>query len=302
MPTLTTLRIGLPVCPVHSPPRTWFEKSPMRSSTLVHLLDHVLAVHDQRAVLRHPQRHVQHRPVLADVDVLAGEHRVAAPLDVPLLRELDEQLQRLVGDAVLGVVEREPGALGDQALAAVGVLGEELAQVALADLGVVLRRGPSRPWRRAGPASRRGSRPGSLCARGYFRFFFLHFFFLAAAPLASSFFFLHFFFLAAWRRGGAGIASAGRRGDDGHLVGADVRSRPWERAGRPGPARREAGPWPCPGSASRPTPRSGGSHRRMRPRTRARASGWSAVPGLVIESQLRRDRPGSRSWSGRARR
>ena len=139
---------------------------------------------------------MQNGTVLADVDVLAGEHRVAAPLDVPLLRQLDEQLQRLVGDAVLGVVEEEPGALGDQALAAVGVLGEDLAQVALADLGVVLRRGPSRPWRRAGPASRRGSRPGSLCARGYFRFFFFLHFFLADAPARFfAFFFLHFFFV-----------------------------------------------------------------------------------------------------------
>ena len=32
MPTLTTLRIGLPVCPVHSPERTRSQKSPIRSS------------------------------------------------------------------------------------------------------------------------------------------------------------------------------------------------------------------------------------------------------------------------------
>ena len=37
--------------------------------------------------------------------------------------------QRLVGDAVLGVVEVEAGALGDQSLAAAGVGGEQLAQV-----------------------------------------------------------------------------------------------------------------------------------------------------------------------------
>ena len=33
MPMLTTLRIGLPVWPVHSPPRTRSAKAPIRSST-----------------------------------------------------------------------------------------------------------------------------------------------------------------------------------------------------------------------------------------------------------------------------
>ena len=45
---------------------------------LVHLGDDVDAVDDERRALRHPQRHVQHRAVLGDVDVLAAEHRVAA--------------------------------------------------------------------------------------------------------------------------------------------------------------------------------------------------------------------------------
>ena len=176
----------------------------------MHLLDDVLPVHDQRAVLRHPQRHVQHRPVLADVDVLAGEHRVAAPLDVSLLRQLDQQLQRLVGDPVLGVVEEEAGALGDQALAAVGVLGEDLAQVAVADLGVVLLRAPSRPWRPADRASRRGSRTGSLFRRG--AHFFLRFlFFFTHLPFFSFRPFLHF--LAGGVTGGStdGGGSSGRR-------------------------------------------------------------------------------------------
>ena len=52
-----------------------------------------------------------------------------------------EQPQRLVGDPVLGVVEEEAGALGDQPRAALGVLGEEVAEVSLADLAVVLLEG-----------------------------------------------------------------------------------------------------------------------------------------------------------------
>ncbi len=102
------------------------------------LLDDVLAIDDQRAVPRHPQRDVQHGPVLRDVDVLAPEHRIAALGDAALLRQLNEQLQRFVGGPVLGVVEEESGAICDQTLAAIGVLGEQVAQVPLADLGVVL--------------------------------------------------------------------------------------------------------------------------------------------------------------------
>ncbi len=104
---------------------------------LVHLLDDVDAVDDQRALARHPQRHVQHGAVLGDVDVLAGEHRFAARLDAALAGQLAEQDQRLVSYTVLGEVEVEAGAVGDEALAAFGVGGEELAQVGVGDLGVV---------------------------------------------------------------------------------------------------------------------------------------------------------------------
>jgi hypothetical protein len=113
---------------------------------LVHLLNHVDAVDDQRALARHPQRHVQNRTVLGDVDVLAGEHRFAALGDAALTRQLTEQDHRLVRDPVLGEVEVEAGAVGDQPLAARRVGLEKVAQVALADLGMVaLQRPPSRP-------------------------------------------------------------------------------------------------------------------------------------------------------------
>src|SRR2546422_456558 len=36
----------------------------------------VLAVHDDARAARRPQRHVQHRALLGDVDLLAREHRV----------------------------------------------------------------------------------------------------------------------------------------------------------------------------------------------------------------------------------
>ena len=84
MPMLTTLRIGLPVWPVHSPRADPLGEGGHPVERLVHLLDDVDAVDDQRALARHPQRHVQDGAVLGDVDVLAGEHRFAALLDAAL--------------------------------------------------------------------------------------------------------------------------------------------------------------------------------------------------------------------------
>ena len=98
---------------------------------LVDLLDDVDAVDDQRAAARHPQRDVEHGPVLGDVDVLAGEHRFAPFVDAALGGEVAEQQQRLVDDPVLREVEVEAGAVGDEALAARRVGVEEVAQVAV---------------------------------------------------------------------------------------------------------------------------------------------------------------------------
>ena len=84
MPMLTTLRIGLPVCPRPLAGAHPLGEGAHAVERLVDLLDDVDAVDDQRAVARHPQRHVQHRAVLGDVDVLACEHRFAALLDAAL--------------------------------------------------------------------------------------------------------------------------------------------------------------------------------------------------------------------------
>ena len=78
MPMLTTLRIRLPVWPVHSPERTRSANARHPVEHLVHLGDDVDAVDDERRALRHAQRDVQHGAVLGDVDLLAREHRVDA--------------------------------------------------------------------------------------------------------------------------------------------------------------------------------------------------------------------------------
>ena len=100
--------------------------------------DDVAAVDDERAAARHPQRDVQHRTALGDVDPLAREHRVAACSDPCFIRELDEQAHRFVRDPVLRVVEREAGSFGRQPLAAGRIGGEEIPEMRAGDLVVVL--------------------------------------------------------------------------------------------------------------------------------------------------------------------
>ena len=109
MPMLITLRIGFPVCPCQSPERTRSAKRGHPIEDLVDLRDDVDAVDDQRLALRHPQRDVEHGPVLGDVDPLAPEHRVDPLLEPRLLGEPQEQTDRLVGDPVLRVVEVQAG-------------------------------------------------------------------------------------------------------------------------------------------------------------------------------------------------
>ena len=117
----------------------------------MHLGDDVDPVDHERAVARHPQRDMEHRAVLGHVDVLAREHRVAPVGHTPLLGEGDEQAHRLVGDAVLGVVEEEAGRLAGEALGPARVGGEELAQVHVPEpCRVLLQRLPGRRRPHAG--------------------------------------------------------------------------------------------------------------------------------------------------------
>ena len=103
----------------------------------VHLGHDVLAIDDQRRPFGHAQRHVQHRAVLGDVDAVATKHGVDALAQPALGRQLQQEAQRLVGDAVLRVVEVQPGRLEREALRTPGVAREQLAQVAAGDLPLV---------------------------------------------------------------------------------------------------------------------------------------------------------------------
>ena len=141
MPMLTMLRIALPVCPFHSPERILVGEPGHPVEDLVDLGHHVDPVDGQRGALRHAQRDVQHRAVLRYVDPLPGEHRVPVLLEPGLLGQLEQQAQGLVGDPVLRIIEVEPGGLGAEPLAAIRVLGEEIAQMAAHQLRMVLGQG-----------------------------------------------------------------------------------------------------------------------------------------------------------------
>ena len=103
----------------------------------MHLGDHVHPVHFDRCCAGGAQGHVEHGAVLRHVDLLALEHGVDARAQPGLLGELEEEGQRLVGDAVLGVVEVDPHRLRGEALPALGVGREEIPQVEVVDLLVV---------------------------------------------------------------------------------------------------------------------------------------------------------------------
>ena len=129
MPMLTTLRMRWPVWPVQVPLRTRFAEIAHAVEHAMDVRDHILAVDDDRRRGRRAQRHMKDRAILGDVDLVAAEHRVDPPAQIRFIRELAQQSHRLVGDAMLGVVEIDAGGFGRQPLSAAGIVLEQLAQV-----------------------------------------------------------------------------------------------------------------------------------------------------------------------------
>src|SRR5690625_3998863 len=73
------------------------------------------------------QRGVQHGAILDGVDVLAGEHRFAALLDADLAGQLQQQLDGLGGQQVLGKVHVQVGGGVAEALGPLRIVGEPFA-------------------------------------------------------------------------------------------------------------------------------------------------------------------------------
>ena len=139
MPMLTTLRMRLPVWPFQSPLRTRSAKSPILSSTAWTSGTTFSPSTTIDAPARRAQRDVQHRAVLGDVDLLAGEHRVdLSRAGSNSSASFEQQLQRLVGDAVLRIVEvdaRPPSAVSRSPRS--GVFAKRSRRCVVADRGIV---------------------------------------------------------------------------------------------------------------------------------------------------------------------
>ena len=128
---------ALPVCPVHAPGAHAVGEVGHPAEDGVHVGDDVDAVDLDARPFGSAQRDVEHGAVLGDVDVLAREHRVDAIAQPGPLGEREQQRHRLVGDQVLRVVDVEAVDFEGQAVASVGVAGEQVAQVHGADIGGV---------------------------------------------------------------------------------------------------------------------------------------------------------------------
>ncbi len=95
---------------------------------LMHLGDDVLSVDVDDGVLGRTQGCMQHRAVLGDVDLLAGKHGLGAALQADLFGQGEEQLQRLVGDAIFRVIEQQTFSFKGVFGAAIGILRKEILQ------------------------------------------------------------------------------------------------------------------------------------------------------------------------------
>ncbi len=85
----------------------------------------------EAAVAVVPQRHVQHGAIFRKIDLLATEHGLDPPVQAGGPGQPDEQLDRLVGDAILGIVQIEAGGLNRETPATSWVGREDLLQVSL---------------------------------------------------------------------------------------------------------------------------------------------------------------------------
>ena len=97
---LTTVVIGLPVTPTHSPLRTLSERVHL-GQHLVHLGNDIGPVDGPAGSLGRTQRRVQHRSILGDVDVFACEHGIARPHQ-PTDSKINKGAQDVGVDQVLG--------------------------------------------------------------------------------------------------------------------------------------------------------------------------------------------------------
>ena len=95
----------------------------------VDLRHYILAVDNNLRRLRRAQGHVQHRSPFRHVDLVPAKHGVDPRLKPGLLRQIDQQLDGLAGDAILRVIEEQAHGLNRHLFAALWVGRKEIAQM-----------------------------------------------------------------------------------------------------------------------------------------------------------------------------
>ncbi len=113
-----------------------------------------------------PQGDMQDRALFGGVDFVAPEHGRDPSCQIALFRQADQQLQCLLGDALLGKVAVETGRFDGQAFGPPRIVGKKLAQVQVLDRGEMFAQGlPGRQLLKSGlriPGHR-----ASLLTKGY---------------------------------------------------------------------------------------------------------------------------------------
>jgi hypothetical protein len=72
---------------------------------------------------------MQNRPLLSDIDLFPAEHRIDSCPQSRLTGQLKQQLDGLVGNAILGIVEVQPHSLRRQTRASLGIIRKQLSEV-----------------------------------------------------------------------------------------------------------------------------------------------------------------------------
>ena len=129
MPMLTTLRMRFPVWPFHAPLRTRSANSLILSSTAWTCG----TTFSPSTMIDAPfgARSATWSTARCSVTLIFSPRNMAsiARAQAGLLRQLQQQLDGLVGDAILRVVEVDPGRIDGHALAPLGIFGEQGAQM-----------------------------------------------------------------------------------------------------------------------------------------------------------------------------
>ena len=136
MPILTTFLMRLPVWPFQDPLRTRLGKIGHLVQHGMNLGHHVFAVHDDGCPSRCAQGHVQNGAVFREIDFIAPEHGVDPRAQAGFLGQLQEELESLIGDAILRIIQKKACRFGRHALAAFGIAREKIPQMMLPILAV----------------------------------------------------------------------------------------------------------------------------------------------------------------------